>query len=627
MIARPLGTSFLLVLIAWTLSGCGSSSNRAAPSGPAITEQPANQAVTVGQEATFTVSTVSNTPVTYQWQRNDQPISGANHAFYTIPVTMEADDAADFNVVVTNPSGQVTSSSATLSVHPPPDVLTFHNDNMRTGQNQMETYLTPRTVSPALFGKIGFLATDGKVDAQPLFLAGVQIGNATHNVLYVATEHDSVYAYDADTQALLWQATTIGAGETTSDDRQCPAATPEIGITSTPAIDRTRGSNGAIYVVAATEDASDVYHHRIHALDITTGAELFGGPTEIQAQYAGAGSGTNGVNVIFDPSQYFDRAALLASNGVIYTSWASHCDVEPYTSWVMGFDEVTLQQTRVLNLTPNGEKGGIWMSGGGPAADADGNVYLLGGNGTFDTTLNSNGFPNQNDFGNAIVKIPPTAPAAVADFFAPFDTGSQSDGDYDLGSGGVLLLPDQVDDAGQTRHVALGSGKTGWIYVVDRDNMGKFNPSVNNIFEEIPRCCGTYGGLFGPIYSTPAYFNSTVYFGSQDEPLEAFAVSNAKLSLPFNMRSVNTYPYPGATPSISANGTKNGILWAVENGTTGILHAYDATNLSVEYYNSGSNPTRDQFGSNKFIVPTIVNGKVYVGTPSGVAVFGILPLP
>ncbi len=190
-----------------------------------------------------------------------------------------------------------------------------------------------------------------------------------------------------------------------------------------------------------------------------------------------------------------------------------------------------------------------------------------------------------------------------------------------------MLLPDQVDDSGQTRHVALGSGKTGWIYVVDRDNMGKFNPSVNNIFEEIPRCCGTYGGLFGPIYSTPAYFNSMVYFGSQDEPIEAFAVSNAKLSLPFNMRSTDAYPYPGTTPSISANGTKSGILWAVENGPTGILHAYDATNLIVEYYNSGANPTRDQFGSNKFIVPTIVNGKVYVGTPSGVAVFGILPLP
>lgn len=627
MIVRRLGSSFLFVLIAWTLSSCGLSSHSSVPAGPSITEQPSNQAVTLGQEATFTVSTFSDSPVTYQWQKNSAPVSGANRAFFTIPVTTAADDAAEYAVVVSNPSGQVTSSTATLSVHPPPDVLTFHNDNLRTGQNLMETFLNARNVTPSLFGKTGFLSTDGRVDAQPLYLAGVQIGNATHNVLYVATEHNSVYAYDADTQALLWQATVMKAGETSSDDRQCPAVTPEIGITSTPVIDRGQGPNGAIYVVAATEDASDLYHHRLHALDVTTGAELFGGPVEIQAQYPGTGSGGNGVNVIFDPSQYFDRAALLASNGVIYTSWASHCDVQPYTSWVMGYDESTLQQSRVLNLTPNGQEGAIWMSGGGPAADADGNVYLLGGNGTFDSSLNSNGFPSQNDFGNAIVKISSTAPAAITDFFAPFDTSAQSVGDFDLGSGGILLLPDQVDDSGQTRHVALGSGKTGWIYVVDRDDMGKFNPSANNIFEEIPRCCGTYGGLFGPIYSTPAYFNSTVYFGSQDEPLEAFAVSNAKLSLPFNMRSVDAYPYPGATPSISANGTKNGILWAVENGTTGILHAYDATNLTVEYYNSGANPTRDQFGSNKFIVPTIVNGKVYVGTPSGVAVFGILPLP
>ena len=432
MIVRRLGSSFLFVLIAWTLSSCGLSSHSSVPAGPSITEQPSNQAVTLGQEATFTVSTFSDSPVTYQWQKNSAPVSGANRAFFTIPVTTAADDAAEYAVVVSNPSGQVTSSTATLSVHPPPDVLTFHNDNLRTGQNLMETFLNARNVTPSLFGKTGFLSTDGRVDAQPLYLAGVQIGNATHNVLYVATEHNSVYAYDADTQALLWQATVMKAGETSSDDRQCPAVTPEIGITSTPVIDRGQGPNGAIYVVAATEDASDLYHHRLHALDVTTGAELFGGPVEIQAQYPGTGSGGNGVNVIFDPSQYFDRAALLASNGVIYTSWASHCDVEPYTSWVMGYDESTLQQSRVLNLTPNGQEGAIWMSGGGPAADADGNVYLLGGNGTFDSSLNSNGFPSQNDFGNAIVKISSTAPAAITDFFAPFDTSAQSVGDFDL---------------------------------------------------------------------------------------------------------------------------------------------------------------------------------------------------
>jgi len=292
---------------------------------------------------------------------------------------------------------------------------------------------------------------------------------------------------------------------------------------------------------------------------------------------------------------------------------------------VIGYSESNLQQAMVLNLTPNGGQGGIWMSGDGPAADAAGSVYLMVGNGLFDTTLNANGFPTNGDFGNAFVKIGPTVPATVTDFFAPYDTTVQSEGDYDLGSGGTLLLPDILDDAGKQWHLGLGSGKTGFIYVVDRDNMGKFDPSVDNVRQEIPACCGPFGGLYGPMFSTPAYFNSTVYFGASGQPVEAFAVANAQLSVPFTMLSSNSFPYPGATPSISANGSANGLLWAVENGTTGVLHAYDASDLSNEVYNSNTNAARDRFAPNKFMVPTIVNGRVYVGTPTGVAVFGALP--
>jgi hypothetical protein len=622
MVPLRLASSSLLALIAWSLLGCGGSNSPP----PVITQQPSSQTVTVGQPATFGVVATAAGPISYQWQKNAQLIPGATGSSYTTPPTVTTDNSSQFQVVISDSASQVTSASAALSVHPPPDVTTYHNDNLRSGQNVSETYLTPMNVAATSFGKIGFLPTDGRVDAQPLYLAGVPVlGQGEHNVVYVGTEHGSVYAFDADTQALLWQAAALGVGETSSDDRQCPSAiTPEIGISSTPVIDRGHGPNGAIYFVAATEDSSAHYHHRLHALDVTSGAELFGGPVEIQAQFPGTGGGTNGVNVVFDPAQYFDRAALLLANGVIYTSWGSHCDVWPYTGWLIGYDESTLQQAQVLNLTPNGNQGGIWMGGDGPAADEAGNVYLLDGNGWFDTTFDANGFPSRGDFGNAFVKIGPTPPARVIDFFASHDTAILSIEDFDLGSGGLLLLPDVVDSAGKTWHLALGSGKSGSIYVVDRDNMGKFDPKVNNVRQEIPVCCPPYYAD-GAVFSTPAYFNSTVYFGAVNEPVQAFSISNGELSSSFTMLSSNTFPYPGVTPSISANGSTNAILWAVENGTTGVLHAYDANNLSSEVYNSNTNAARDQFGANKFVVPMVANGKVYVGTPTGVAVFGALP--
>jgi hypothetical protein len=614
-----------LIFFAWNLLGCGSSPTSVQPA-VSIVGQPANQTVTVGQAATFTVMATGTAPVTYQWKRNGTAIPQATSASYTTPATTLADDTTQFQAMVSNALSSTDTDTAVLSVHSPPDITTFHNDNFRTGQNLLETYLTPQNVSSSTFGEIGFLTVDGKVDAQPLFLGDVSIpGQGTRNVLYVATEHDSVYAFDADKQTLLWQASVLGAGETTSDDRQCSeAVTPEIGITSTPVIDRSRGPDGTIYLVGATEDSSGGIHFRLHALDVATGAEMLGGPVEIQAQYSGSGTITNTAAMSFVPSQYLGRAALLLANGMVYTSWASHCDIEPYSGWVISYNAATLQQAGALALTPNGGKGGIWMAGDGPAADDAGNIYLLDGNGTFDTTLDANGYPSEGDFGNAFVKLSPSANMTVTDYFAPHDTVAQSDNDYDLGSGGALLLPDILDSAGKTLHLGLGSGKTGYIYVVDRDNMGKFNPSSDNILQEIPVCCPPVGGLYGPVFSTPAYFNSTVYFAAITEPLQAFSISDGKLSSAYTMISSNAFPYPGTTPSISANGSNSAILWAVENATTGVLHAYDPNNLATEFYNSGLTPARDQFAGNKFIVPTIANGKVFVGTPTGVAVFGLL---
>ena len=501
------------------------------------------------------------------------------------------------------------------------NVLTYHNDIARTGQNLVETILTPATVSASTFGKVGFFPVDGKVDAQPLMLSGVAIaGQGTHNVVYVATEHDSVYAFDSDSGAVLWHVSVLGAGEVPSDGRNCSQVVPEIGVTSTPVIDPTRGPHGVIYVVAMSKNGSGTYIQRLHALDVATGAELLGGPQVVQASVPGNGAGSSGGTLAFDPKQYEERAGLLLVSGRLITAWSSHCDIDPYTGWIMAYDPATLAQTSVLNVTPNGSRGAFWMAGAGPAADSAGNIYLLDGNGTFDTTLNAGGFPSLGNFGNAFLKISTTGGLAVADYFATFDTVSKSNADSDLGSGGTLVLPDLVDGAGQTRHLAVGAGKDAHIYVVDREMMGKWNASTNAIYQDIT------GALGGTVFSMPAYFNGTLYYGASGAALKAFKIVNARVSSPAASVSPRAFQYPGTTPGVSASGNANGIVWAIENSNPAVLHAYDALDVSHELYNSSQAAAgRDAFGAgNKFVTPTIVNGRVFVGTATGVAVFSRL---
>ena len=510
---------------------------------------------------------------------------------------------------------------------PPPGrttsvVTTYHNDNARTGQNLNETILSTSNVNASSFGKLFVISVDGKVDAQPLFLPSVSIsGQGTHNLLFVATEHGSVYGFDADTGSQLWQISTLAQGEMPSDDRGCGQVTPEIGVTSTPVIDASAATQGTIYVVAMSRDEMGNYHQRLHALDVTTGAEEFGGPKEIQASYPGTGDNSSNGNVIFDPGQQLERPGLLLLNGVVYTTWGSHCDIRPYTGWIMGYDENTLSQITVLNVTPNGNEGSFWMSGTAPAADANGNIFALDANGTFDATLNAQGFPSQADFGNAFLKIATTnKQLTVTDYFEMFNQSAENSIDADLGSGGALVLPDLTDSSGQIRHLAVGAGKDTNVYVVDRDSMGKFNPGANNVYQEIQ-------GIFpNGVYSMPALFNNTVYYGAVGDSIKAYGISNAHLSGTPASQTPNAFPYPGATPSISANGTRNAILWAAENSNPAVLHAYDAGNLAIELYNSNqASGGRDQFGAgNKFITPTVINGKVYVGTTTGVGVFGLL---
>jgi hypothetical protein len=547
----------------------------------------------------------------------------------TLTFTAAANAAAEMSSVsVTGVSSALThTATLTLTVGAPVgvNVTTYHNDNSRDGLNASETILTPANVRSATFGKLSLLSVDGLVDAEPLYLSAVTVKGQTHNVLYVVTEHDSVYAFDADSGTQLWKVTALGSGETTSDNRGCGQITPEIGITSTPVIDRTKGADGEIFVVAMSKDGSGKYHQRLHALDVTTGAETTGSPTEIAGTYPGTGDNSSGGNVVFAPGQYAERAGLLLMNSTIYLAWTSHCDARPYTGWVMGYNEGTLQKTSILNLTPNGSEGAIWMAGDGLAADGAGNIYFLDANGTLDAKDTVTGFPVNGDYGNAMVKLSTAGSSlTVDDYFETYDSINESNADTDLGSGGSLLLPDMVDAKGVVRHLMVGAGKDRNIFVGDRDNLGKYNPANNDaLYQELTNV------LPGGAWSMPAYFNYAVYYGGVGDNLKAFTITNALLGTTPSSKSAATFGYPGATPSVSANGTSNGIVWALQSstGATAVLHAYDATDLSKELYNSTqAAANRDAFGNgNKFITPMIVNGKVYVGTPNGVAVFGLLP--
>lgn len=500
------------------------------------------------------------------------------------------------------------------------NVLTYHNNNAHTGLNPAETTLTQSNVNVNTFGKLFVLTVDGLVDAEPLYISAIPVSGATHNVLIVATENDSVYAFDADSGKQLWHTSTLESGETPSDDRGCSQITPTIGVTATPVILHPKGTNGVIYVTAMSKNSSGNYFQRLHALDATTGNELYGGPATISAKYPGTGDSSSGGYVIFDPAQYAERGGLLAVDGLIYLAFTSHCDARPYTGWIMGYNPTTLAQETVIDVTPNGNEGSIWGAGSGLTADNEGNIFFLDANGIFDTTLNSSGFPSQGDYGNAFVRLTTSGGLAVADYFEMYNGPTESEDDVDFGSGGAILLPNLKDSSGSVQQLAAGAGKDGNLYLVDRTNMGKFNPNDNsNIYQELS------GVLPGGCWNMPAYFDGRLYYGPVGSPILAFQFKNAKLHTTPVAQTPTSFEYPGATPSISSNGTQNAIVWAAENTDPAVLHAYNAATLDELYNTNQAANGRDHFGNgNKFITPMIINGKVYVGTTTGVGVFGLL---
>jgi hypothetical protein len=591
---------------------------------PNITTQPANQTVTAGQTATFTVVATGTAPLAYQWQKNGSNIASAASASYTTLATTTADSGEQFRVVVSNAYGNVTSNAGTLTVNASSssgstDVVTHHYDVSRSGVNSTETVLTTSNVNSTTFGKVGEFAVDGQIDGQALFLSQLAIpGQGNKNVLYVATENDTVYAVDAQsisgsTATIIWKMRVLPAGESPADSGSLPCGniSPN-GVTATPVIDQARN---AIYVEAMSKDSSGNIFHRLHALDLTNGNELFGGPTTITATYPGTGGNSSGGVVTFDPRVQHDRAALLESGNTIYTAWSGLWgDCGPYSAWVIAFDAGTLKQTGVIDLVPNNSGAGMWMGGGGPAADASGNVYVISGNGFGDT-------PGMNSsYGNSFVRLSTSAGLKVGDYFTPFNTLSEDSRDADFGSAGPLLLPDLVDASGTTRHLAVGAGKDGNLYVVNRDNMGQFNSTKNNIYQQFQLSSSEN-------HSSPIFFNNTVYICPENNTLKAFPVSKALLATTPSSQSAHVFGSNGAVASISANGTAQGIVWALDWGA-GILFAYDASDLTKELYDSNQAATnRDHFSpvGGHFIAPMVANSRVYIGTKTTVAVFGLLP--
>ncbi len=509
-------------------------------------------------------------------------------------------------------------------------VLTQRNDISRSGVNSSETVLTPSNVNTTQFGLLFSYGIDGYAYAQPLYMPNVMINGQRHNVVFVATEHDSVYAFDADSNTganavPLWQITLLdaahgaapGASTVPNEDTDSGDLVPEIGITSTPVIDP---ATGTIYVEGKTNENGG-YVQRLHALDITTGAEKFGGPAVFSASVAGTGNGSSGGVLNFDPLWELQRPGLLLLNGIVYIAFGAHGDLGPWHGWILAYNAATLQQTSAFCFTANGIGAGIWLSGAGLSADVTdpvnhpfGRLLVATGNGSFNAITP---YSNSMNYGDSVVAFDLTnGVLTVTDTFTPFNQETLSEDDLDLGSAGVLLLPDQTTGP---KHVLIQAGKQGTLYVINRDGLGGNNADSDNVIQEVK---GQVNGL----WSTPTYFNNAIYLWSSNDDMQAFTFINNVLESSHFTSSDESAGYPGPTTVASSNGTANGIIWTVQaDQSPEILRAYDPTNLNNLLYASSQNADRDTPGDAvKFTIPTIANGKVYVASQMLLSVYGLL---
>jgi len=613
-------------------------------SAPFFTLQPgpANATNYVGGLVTFAAAVSGTQPIACQWQHNGTNILNATASSLTL-VGLPAGAAGTYTLVAANQYGVTNSAPVYLTVLPAPNpaglsVLTYHNDNARRGANTNEVLLTPANVNATTFGRLITYPTDGLIIAQPLYVAGVVIpGQGTHNVVFVATENNSVYAFDADSNAgtnggVLWH-DNLGIAVSSYNNEfgnryqgtYYGDITPVVGITGTPVIDPV---SGTLYVNVHTREVttSTNYYHRIHALNITNGNEQAYSPVAVTNTVPGTGrDSTNGI-VPFNPVTENQRPGLTLAGGMLYVGYGSYADTDPYHGWVIGFNATNLQSSarNAMCTTPNATiaefganaaEGALWMGGNGLCADASNNLYFVTANGSF--TENTGG----GDYGDSFVKLSTTNGLAVADYFTPYNQADLSANDTDLGSGGDLLLPDSAGSAAHP-HLMVGCGKDGILRLVDRDQMGHFNAANDNqVVQEVP------GAITGA-WSTPAFFNQQIYYQGSGDVMKAFLITNGVIvPTPASQATVNFSAY-GGTPSISANGTNNGIVWTLQldaagSGGPAVLHAYNATNLAVELYNSSQNPARDSAGAAIIMTtPTVANGKVFVGGQYELAIYG-----
>ncbi len=598
------------------------------PPQPTIAILPGVATVNVSATEQFTATVTNETSTAVSWTVDGAAGGNATagtitaSGLYTAPVA-----AGAHTVTATSGADATLTASATVTVVNPPSpagVYTYKYDNGRTGLNPNESKLTVAAVSNGTnFGKLGSWTVDGSIYTQPLYVPGVSINNSTYNVLYVGTENDSVYALNADVPgSVLWKrnfltsTATVGTGYTGGRT----SIGGNVGITGTPVIDAA--SNRLYVVIRTTEGGNQV--QRLHAIDITTGADVLTA-AEINPVVSGSGLGNDGNgNVPFLPLTQNQRPALLLSNGIVYVTFASFSDYDPYHGWVMAYNAASLEFIDAYNATPNGGGGGSWMAGAGPAGDSDGNVYFATGNGRPDATAL---FDPPNDLPNSFLKLNVIGgKLTLVDYFSPYNAKCLSADDLDLGSSGPTLIPDQF--AGHSI-IALGS-KEGRAYLLDQNNLGKFQSgSDSQVLSSVlfnPAACGQAAfNANAPlrVYGSPAYWNGNIYFGSAFGPLRQYAISSGKLV----QTALSTHLYPGngqlgrgPLTMVSANGTTDAIVWTAENDLNGQgwLRAFDATNVANQLY-----VTNFGAGSN-FIIPMVINGNLYVSGQKILYKFGLL---
>ncbi len=584
----------------------------------AVTLSPGTAAITQSQTLQYNVGPSG---ATVAWTVDG--VAGGNTSVGTVNasgVYTPGTTSGVHSIVATNTLSSTQTASATVAVTNLTGVYSAHNDLSRDGLNSQEFALTPANVNTSTFGKLFSCVADGAIYAQPLWVANVTINGTPHNVVFVATAHDGLFAFDADASpcATLWTANLIdsrhgaAAGETTVPagptgnlvGQGIGDVTPEVGVIGTPVIDP---STGTLYVISKSiNSAHTVFYQRLHAIDVTTGLEKAGSPTMIAATSTGSG----GTTTQFNAQAQFQRSGLALVNGVVYAVWSSHEDTGTYNGWVLGYSYSggTFTQTQALNVTPDAASAGIWMSGAAPAVDSSNQLYVITGNGTFDAT--NTGTPN-DDYGDSLLKLSPSL--KVLQYFTPSDQLADSQTDTDFGAGGAVVLVD-LPAGSPVTHLVMGGGKDGSLYVLNRDNLGGFGDSA-----AVQQIAVGHG-----IFSTGAFWNNNFYLAAAGGSLSAYSLNPTQPHFTLSSSSTATYGWPGGTPSVSAAGTQNGIVWILNNHAycteqstacgPAVLHAYDATNVAKELWNSATTGNDAAGNAVKFTVPTIANGKVYVGT-------------